>query len=73
MWDNVFFREVNGKIIASASTNGCGCCSDHRSQGYGDEDFLSKEDIEGVLAYHQNCINEILKYKDAWLKQEGKI
>jgi hypothetical protein len=73
MWDEIWFREVDGKIVASAATNGCGCCSESRSQQYGDEDFLSKEDIEDVLAYYQNKINEILKYKDAWLKQEGKI
>lgn len=73
MWDDVWFHEVDGKIIASASTNGCGCCSDHRSQAFSDEDFLSEQDIEDVLAYYQGRINDILKYKDAWLKQEGKI
>jgi hypothetical protein len=73
MWDDVWFREKGGKIFASATTSGCGCCSEHKSQEFGDEDFLSEEDIENVLAYYKSRTNDILKYKDAWLKQEGKI
>jgi hypothetical protein len=73
MWDDVWFSEKGGKIFASAYKNGCGCCAEHKSQEFSDEDFLSEEDIENVLAYYKSRTNDILKYKDAWLKQEGKI
>jgi hypothetical protein len=80
MWDEVWFEERDGKILAEVSNE----CGDYKNQAEGDTDFLDKEQIDAMvshhlfslqnlLPYHLVSLQNLLKYKDAWLKQEGKI